>query len=645
MALEPGRQSDPAHLQQQSTGQSFLQPPSARNNGFSWPNLPDYIKPLPVSLDSDDIEYLQKKGAFTLPDRPLMEECLRCYALYIHPLYPTVNVIEIQSILNDDKDGEAISLLLLQSLIFAGSMWADVRLVRNAGFLTRKAFRQSWHQKIRLLYDMDYEEDRHCLVQSLLLWSFWWRSINERKDSWHWIGIAYSIARTVDLHQASLGGINASLAQRKHQRRLWWALYTREIIGSLGMMRAPRIKPGDYNVAMLCTEDFDSDEGTTEVLTGLSLPSKEQHQALTRLTIDFTKLIYIFGRILTTACPENAAGRTAVLYSAQQMEGSNQVLSKRQLNIEELKNCQQQLMTWRQELGRDLWRAENLPFDPPAWSRSELCHRGLLAMLYHLALMTIHRPQMLSTEESVTSSRAIVRSCAQEITKIAMDFFRADLIKCLSATAVSCLMPASIHHVFDTFSEDIKVRSEATRQLEECRVMLHTLSEQQFASAWILQTIQHIIDRIKVPSRTEKVSWHPRVTDSRGVASSSYDECITPRSRGEVCPEGSATDEDQTHNFPEFSTVTEDPAVRSLPDVRTANDCPESRTVLDACNSREDWAASFWNAPDAGPMAQLPLPSDALVPLQPDLANTEALADMWMDFAFVPDNMSGLPGL
>lgn len=586
-----------------------------------------------------------------------MEECLRCYSLYIHPLYPTVNVIELQSIINNGKGGEAVSLLLLQSLVFAGSMWADVRLVRNAGFLTRKSFRQSWHQKVRLLYDMDYEEDRLCLIQSLLLWSFWWRSINERKDSCHWIGVAYSIARTVNLPQGHLGGIDASSAQRKHERRLWWALHTREIIGSLGMMRAPRIKSGDHNVAMLCIEDFDSDEETTQVLTGLPLASKEQRQALARVTIDFTKLIHTFGRILAAACPENAAGRTAVLYSAQQMEGSNQVSSRRQLNLEELNICEQQLMAWRQELGRDLWRAGNLPFDPSAWPRSELCHRGLLAMLYHLALMTIHRPQMLSAEESVTSSKgtgeqnpkiashAIVRSCAQEITKVAMDFFRADLIKCLSATAVTCLMPASIHHVFDTFSEDAKVRSEATRQLEECRVILHTLSEQQFASAWILQTIQHIIDRIKVPSRTERASWQPRVTDSRGVTAESYGECTTPRSSGEVCPQGSATDEDQTHYFPGFSTVTEDPAVRSLPDVRTANGCLESRTVSDACNSRDDRAASFWNAPDARPMAQLPLLSDALAPFHPDSANTGALADMWMDFAFVPDNMSALPGL
>ncbi|KIW38524.1 uncharacterized protein PV06_09480 [Exophiala oligosperma] len=724
----PPSLSDPVNPTNQDQMKQWAEPTpmSYSYNTSRSPNLPDYVRPLPPSLESDDIEYLQKKGAFTLPDRPLMEECLRCYTLYIHPLYPTVDIVEVQSTINRGGEGhQLLSLLLLQALIFAGSMWADVRLVRNAGFLTRKAFRQSWHRKIRLLYDMDYEEDRICLVQSLLLWAFWWRGTNERKDSWHWIGVAYSIARTVDLPQEPPvagvdGGSPTAHQQRKHRRRLWWALHTREVISSIGMSRAPRIKPIDHNVAMLCLQDFNLDddegEGTPQTsLMGLPPPSKEQGQALARVTVEFTKLIDIFGRILAAACPENAAGRTAVLYSAQQMEGSNHVASKRQLNIEDLNVCEQELMAWRQQLGEDLWWQVGcvLPFDPPPpWHKAELCHRGLLAMLYHLALMTIHRPQMLPAEASspttttgtTTSprgtntaeqyrkdtSRAIVRSCAQEITKIAMDFFRADLITFLSATVVSCLMPASIHHVFDTFSEDIKLRAEANRRLEECRVMLHSLSEQQFASAWILQTIDHIIGRIKLISNggsstittTKKQSQQQQhATSGRRAPRSSYGELSTPLTSIDVYPESLVIDQDQdqdqnhTQNFSVLdTTVVNSPNVTgSHTDMRTINTNSSTNTSTNTSNkpidrssdgtvfshtynsSRQEWtaatAASFWNPqqPDVGgaSMSQLPLLSgDSLIPFQPDLmTNAEALEEMWMDFARVPENMAGLPGL
>ena len=38
----------------------------------------------------------------------------------------------------------------------------------------------------QLLYDYDYEEDRFCSVQTLLLLTLWWEGPHEQKDGCYW---------------------------------------------------------------------------------------------------------------------------------------------------------------------------------------------------------------------------------------------------------------------------------------------------------------------------------------------------------------------------------------------------------------------------------------------------------------------------
>ena len=83
-----------------------------------------------------------------------------------------------------------------------------------------------------------------------------------------------------------------------------------------------------------------------------------------------------------------------------------------------------------------------------------------------------------------------------------MDFFNADLLNHLPATVVSCIMPVSIHHTFDTFSEDVVIRNRASRQLDQCRAMLYTLAERQFAPSWALQIIEFILSRARRRGRS-----------------------------------------------------------------------------------------------------------------------------------------------
>jgi hypothetical protein len=451
------------------------------------------------------------KGAFELTDPNLQEACLECYFQHVQPLFPIVDTVKIISIVKGtNSDNEKLSLLLLQALIFVGSTWVDVRLIRKLGFLSRNAFRRSIHRKMRLLYDADCENDRICLIQTFVLWTFWFDGPNENKDAWHWIGVALSLSRIIGLHQAS-SDPNINSAKVSQRRRLWWMLVTRDVLCSFALSRSPQIDDVDHNVAMLEMDDFDFDP-VPDPLLGPVPHSLRQQRASAQLCVLFVRLMYIFGRICKVAYEESGSGKTAVLYSTQQLEGKDRISCKRKpSNMDQLKSYEKDLDEWRQGVPDDLWHPSNMPSNLKGLERVEMAHRGLLAMMYYTTLLNLHRPQMLPVgsvlnqveplqETTPDSSRGLVRFAARSITEIAMDFYAEDMVKSLSATCITCLILASITHIFDMTSDDQAIRSEAHHRLEQCKAIFYAFSEQQFGGQWALHVINYILHRIERPN-------------------------------------------------------------------------------------------------------------------------------------------------
>ena len=68
-------------------------------------------------LSNDDLDYLVKKGAFTLPPPAVQESFLRAYFLFIHPFLPVVP--EDESWREYEHDLNRTSLVLYWSMLFA----------------------------------------------------------------------------------------------------------------------------------------------------------------------------------------------------------------------------------------------------------------------------------------------------------------------------------------------------------------------------------------------------------------------------------------------------------------------------------------------------------------------------------------------
>lgn len=99
--------------------------------------LPSIFKPLPTTLELDDIEYLHKVDALSIPQKFLQLELLRCYVEYVHCHYPILDIQEFADALSEKKDTK-LSLLLFQGVMFSGASFAKMSILQEAGFATRE---------------------------------------------------------------------------------------------------------------------------------------------------------------------------------------------------------------------------------------------------------------------------------------------------------------------------------------------------------------------------------------------------------------------------------------------------------------------------------------------------------------------------
>lgn len=99
----------------------------------------------------EDVEFLQAKGALTIPDTALREALIKAYLEHVHPLLPVINIEDfVESLIEENDLNLKISLLFLQAVMFAGSAYVDWSLLAEAGFKSRKEARATLYQRVRV---------------------------------------------------------------------------------------------------------------------------------------------------------------------------------------------------------------------------------------------------------------------------------------------------------------------------------------------------------------------------------------------------------------------------------------------------------------------------------------------------------------
>lgn len=115
------------------------------------PPLPSWVKPLPDRIEVDDVDFLWRKGALTIPDNPLRDELLGCFIEWVYPWTPMIDISDfLRTISREDGTAGKLSLLVIQAIMFAGVGFADLAILQQAGFQTHKDAKKHFFRKTKV---------------------------------------------------------------------------------------------------------------------------------------------------------------------------------------------------------------------------------------------------------------------------------------------------------------------------------------------------------------------------------------------------------------------------------------------------------------------------------------------------------------
>jgi len=401
-----------------------------------------------------------------------------------------VDLKDLLTTIERNQASDNISLLLFQAVMFAGTAYIDMRYLVAQGYVTRKAARKAFFQKVKLLYDFDYEIDRVTVVQSVLLMTYWYENPDDPKDVWHWLGVAISVARTIGLNCDTSDAPLMDHKQRCLWKRIWWSCFMRDRLIAIGMRRPMRINDGDFDVSILEISDFETDALPTEITRMLggcpSVRDTSKRVTLAKMCISLTKLCMCISQVL--AVQYSTLGHKI---GATQETTMRLVPRKCAAEPSDVIRCDAQLGQWYEELPANLhyfspdFQVQNPTNDGEVIS----LHRALLTGVYLTAISALHRPQILPSTPNVViapelreMSRRKVREAANNITEMYKELYAHDLIRYLPNTGVTCLLPAIIIHLLDIKSTDSDIRQSSIRKFQFCMQALQRLRE-MYASA------------------------------------------------------------------------------------------------------------------------------------------------------------------
>ncbi|KKA27792.1 hypothetical protein TD95_003564 [Thielaviopsis punctulata] len=478
-------------------------------------SLPAFIRPLPSKIGPDEIAFLHAKGSLTLPSLSIQSALLQAYAEYVHPFMPLLDLHGFLTAVNARNDPRGqISLFLYHCAMFAASAFVGMDYLRECGYSTRKSARKAFYIKARTLYDLDYEADRLILVQGLLLMTFWYESPDDQKDTWHWMGIATSLAHSIGLHRIS-SLMNVPARKLGLYRRIWWSCFMRDQEIALGMRRPTRIKAGDFNVDMLQESDFDirpvSDDNTAIPRECRLLRDVRMQRDLAEMAIAKAKLCVLVSHMLKIQYSVHTKG-TVPMDSAS-MLFPNKTID----NVDEVNEVDGSLNRWRAELPESCSNRPLTPFDVEDGKATIAVHRSLLHMIYYTTQSALHRPQFLGMQpapphmetklqQSQEMARIRVRDAATQITRMATDLHELELDRYLPTTGVTIVLPAMIIHMLEMKHHNPQVRDRAVRGFKQCMDVMQTLRTCYAAAEYATGFLDAFLRKASIDIHTESMA-------------------------------------------------------------------------------------------------------------------------------------------
>jgi hypothetical protein len=335
--------------------------------------------------------------------------------------------------------------------------------------------------------------------------TYWYETPDDQKDTWHWMGVAISLAHTIGLHRNPEKS-DMEPQKKKLWKRIWWSCFMRDRLIALGMRRPTRVKDEDYDVPMLTEDDFEiaplPDHITIVPRECTLARDVEAQRELAQMCIAKAKLCLCISHVLTA--------QYSVLVRCQGMHEGNtrssvMLFPKKLDQTDEVRGCDDELSQWISELPRACQYSNELGSGNSA--SPIFVHRALLNMVYFTTLSALHRPQVLpsassskpdSSRELQDTSRRKVREASREITRISQDLYAHGFERYLPTTGVTVLLPAIIIHLLDIKSCNDDAQQAAVDGFCQCMLVLEKLRDSYASADFATQFLEAAIRKADI---------------------------------------------------------------------------------------------------------------------------------------------------
>ncbi|KAF4453779.1 fungal specific transcription factor domain-containing protein [Fusarium austroafricanum] len=471
------------------------------------------------SLSTQNLSFLEVKGALHIPARPVLDEFMRQYFLHVHPMLPLIDEGDFWTTYEQtehDVFAKTFSLLLFQAMIFASSNWLCTKRLNEI---------------VKLLFDFATEKSPFVVSQAALLMTLWCSAEPKPIHSNSmWLQVAIQHARFVDAHLAweKLSDPATGSLGTDHDiqmlKRLWWCCLVRDRSLSVGLGRSTQIATAH---PPLCVSDFDNEIDRSKV-----------NDAKTKqiLAVVFTRLTHLCN---------NLTGILSRLWHSDDRDGLGDI------DTSTFAQCRAKFQEWLRQTKLEIQDASN---SCGVHQHCVIIHTNQMYIFYH------HYSKLSQEVQEAVLGTVM---CFEELTRL-------DLTRYLQASAMAFISLPLLFHLLDTkfFHTKIVDTDQHARHhrlqvlinaVKECRLRYEGAEWLSFALRHVINLVKYALPKSSLTSWTDLLAQKPRycltLTSTIDI---SLNQVTLPRDRdfpsilrGVLRPESRQARESPLHNIVE----------------------------------------------------------------------------------------------
>ncbi|KAI8358761.1 fungal-specific transcription factor domain-containing protein [Mortierella sp. GBAus27b] len=386
------------------------------------------LYPLPMAhLNDSDLwsHSLQMTSERELPSRDEMDYLLGLYFRYMYPFAPMF--IRKTFMDNYRQNRPDLSQILILNAIFCNACWySDDPVVKQDS--------TKYFNRAKIILDETYHVSRISTIQALLLMAHHQYATGNYSGGWLYTGMAQRIAFDIGLHRQDVQSDEPEQAEIR--KRVWWALYMSDRLGSGILGRPMTIRDEGFHVAM------PSEDWIPEVLGEdvIEYPNEPETVICCRLLWS-VKLFIQMGKVLN------------IMHCIEAEVNGSYLADVSKTQLPQLHN---NLTSWFLGLPNELMYTPytmspgtNHPPSPPT---------ALMHMFYYTCLTMLHRPYLRPVNSTsidanfLLSSRNICTAAATNVCHIADSLMLHGQLRDTCYFGMACLLAAGTVHVHNAIT-------------------------------------------------------------------------------------------------------------------------------------------------------------------------------------------------